>query len=118
MKNDANSKEVDLNGMKEMIDEYIKSDDWYIANNADSFLNQSTQTLSGSTTSSGETLSGVTVGGSSGFGVVSFDILDESDSDKEMIDVSGTLLDSLAYKIEINGIAADINPADRTFVAK
>lgn len=118
MKNDANSKEVDLNGMKEMIDEYIKSDDWYIANNADSFLNQSTQTLSGSTTSSGETLSWVTVGGSSGFGVVSFDILDESDSDKEMIDVSGTLLDNLAYKIEINGIAADINPADRTFVAK
>jgi hypothetical protein len=62
MKNDANSKEVDLNGNKEMIDEYIKTDDWYIANNADTFLNQSTQTLSGTTTGSGETLSGTTIG--------------------------------------------------------
>lgn len=116
LKNDANKKDVDLNGEKELIDDYIKTDEWYVLNAWDTYLNTvettATGTISGTWT---ETLTGsVALAGS----VVAFDILDESDSDKEFIDISGKLLDTFAYKVEINGQTADVNSADRTFLAK
>ena len=60
MRNNANDEASDLSLSKEQIDDYIKTDDWFIKNNGSFYLSTTDTTTSSWTTASGETLSGST----------------------------------------------------------
>ncbi len=113
IRNEAGSKDIDLNARKELIDEYVKTDDWFILNNGNTFLSRVDTNISetGTWNVQEQEVSGW-------FWYVQFDLLDESDAGKDVIDITWELLDEVVYKVEINGQTAEINVSDRTFVLK
>lgn len=113
VRNDASNKDIDLNSKKDMIDEYIKTDEWYLLNNWDSFLNISLT----NDTASWETLDEERPV-AWGFWYVEFDLLDESDVTTDIIDITGEFLDDIVYKVEVNGQSAEMNMIDKTFLVK
>ena len=113
IRNDASNKDIDLNSKKDTIDNFIKTDDWYILNNGDSFLNLSLdiQTASWEIIEEERPVAGW-------FWYIQFDLMDESDVSTDTIDITGEFLDDIVYKVEINGQTAEINVSDKTFQLK
>ncbi|MDD5769875.1 MAG: hypothetical protein PHE25_02815 [Candidatus Gracilibacteria bacterium] len=118
MRNNANDDKSDLALSKEQIDDYTKSDDWFIKNNGLVYLtaNDGNQTSSGNT-NTGSTNSGTTSQDFGGY--ISFNNLyDEIELSSNSVDIEGNILSDDVNKIDINGETATIDNTTKTFNLK
>ncbi|MBW7954209.1 hypothetical protein H3C61_00115 [Candidatus Gracilibacteria bacterium] len=116
MRNDSNDKNKDLSLSKELIDDYIKNEDFFIKNNGSFYLSQIEDN-----TSTGETSTGTSnnISSSNNGSYISFNNLyDEAEVTGDKIDISGSLLNDGIKAIEIDGKSADINSEAKTFIVK
>lgn len=132
MRNNSNDETIDLSLSKEMIDDYIKSDDWFIKNNWASLLSivniDNNKSISSSwtlQTSSWELLSWSTLDTNnnqqqnSNSSYISFNNLyDEMEVDTSNIDISWNIISDLVSRIEIDWKDVKIDNQTRTFNVK
>lgn len=111
---DAAKNDIDLSTLKEDLDSFFKSSDWYIKNDGDSYT---TITSSWDDTQSGSTQTGSlkeTV-----WSALSFDnISDEQSFNESSITISGKLLNDSITKVKIGEKEAEVNKEAKTFTFK
>lgn len=117
MRNNANDKNADLALSKEVIDEYIKNEDWFLKNNWNFYLSQTeesnTQTW---TTQTGSTQVSTWWGQQS---YITFNnLFDDAEVSADKTDIIGTIVDDRVAIININGKSADVDTANKTFSIK
>lgn len=119
MRADANDENLDISIKKEEIDDYIKSEDWYIKNNWDFYLNKSDDIIENNISWSWVISNSWNTNNSwYWYNYVSFNVADESDISKDTLDLEWSILDSIVSKIEINWQTADVNNENKTFSLK
>lgn len=123
MRNNAKDENSDLSLSKEPIDDYIKSDDWFIKNNGSSYLSAiDTVSATGSMNASGETLTGAvllwTWGVTQSDYITFNNLYDEAEINAPTVDIEGTILSDMVFKIDINWQIASIDNNTKTFLLK
>lgn len=124
MRNNANDENSDLSLSKEQIDDYIKTDDWFVKNNWSYYLSSST--TSTWTTSSWSLANSwivstwsVSLWASNLGSYISFNNLyDEMEVNSKTIDIDWSILSDLVFRIELNGKETTINNTSKTFSLK
>lgn len=117
MRNNANDKNTDLALSKDVIDEYIKNEDWFLKNNGNFYLSQSEEvtTQTGSTTNTGSTQ--VNIWGQQWY-ILLNNLFDDAEVSSDKIDITWTIVDDRVAIININGRTADVNTESKTFSLK
>ena len=116
MRNDSNDKNKDLSLSKELIDDYIKNEDFFIKNNWSFYLSQIEENTSTWETS---TWTSNNITSSNNWSYISFNNLyDEAEVSWEKTDISWNLLNDWIKAIEIDWKNAEINFDAKTFVVK
>jgi len=131
MRDASNDDKADLALLKEPIDENIKSSDWFTQNQWATILSASlaalvpTSTWTWLWTATGMNLPVQTQTGTqlqnngNGFNYVTITShQDEGEVSTSPITIDGILNDTSVYRIEINGVAAEINATTMSFTAK
>lgn len=118
MRNNANDENLDLSLLKEQIDDYIKTDDWFIKNNWNYYLSHSWTSefnswiLNLSWTTSNWSIFSNNITNS----YISFDnLFDEQEVNTNILDINWTILSDNVSKIEINNKDAIIDKSSETF---
>ncbi|MGE4444109.1 MAG: hypothetical protein AB7E37_03910 [Candidatus Altimarinota bacterium] len=117
MRNNANDKNADLALLKEVIDEYIKNEDWFLKNNGNFYLSQTEE----SNTQTGTTQTGstqVSTGGGQQSYITFNNLFDDAEVSADKTDIIGTIVDDRVAIININGKSADVDTANKTFSIK
>ena len=105
---DSTSTDVNLSLLKESIDDYFKSSDWFIKNNGEFYLSQNLDNIS-SSTSTWQIISS---------SIISFDnLFDESSVQSSSIDINWKYNDEIS-KITLNWLSASLNEGNKTFSFK
>jgi len=119
MRNNTNDDKSDLSLSKEQIDDYIKTDDWFVKNNWNYYLSLSWTNISSSwsLSYSWSTLSWYVLWNDiSGSSYLSFNnIFDEQEVNTNSLDIEWTILSDMVYRIEINGKNVELNNNSKTF---
>lgn len=110
---DAAKDDLDLSTLRNDLDDYFKSSEWYIRNNGDFYLNAEDDTGTWSTDE--ETSSWTTISTSSKQILQIEAPLDESTSNFEKIAVTGSFTSDEVDTITVNGISAKIDSEAKTF---
>lgn len=117
MRNNANDENSDLSLLKEQIDDYIKTDDWFIKNNWSYYLSSTWI----STTSSWvlyDSWSVLWTNTDTSSYIFFNNLFDEQEVDTNTIDIEWTISSNIVYKIEINGKSVMIDNTSKTFSLK
>lgn len=121
MRNNAKDENSDLSLTKEPIDDYIKSDDWFIKNNGSLYLASSntTDTNTGVLINSWMTSSWSVewIGESTPY-ILFNNLYDEAEINTDTIDIEGNIVSDMVTKIEINGQNVTLDTMKKTFSLK
>ena len=113
---DAADEDIDLSTLRNDLDDYFKSSEWYIRNNGDFYLN--TEENTGTGTTDEETSTG-SVTSSTKTKVLNIEApADESTSNFDKIAISGSYTDESIRTISVNGVQAELNEEEKTFEIK
>ena len=113
---DAAKDDIDLSTLRNDLDDYFKSSEWYIRNNGDFYLNTDESTGTGSTDEETSTWS---VASSTQTKMLSIKApADESTSNFDKIAISWSYNDENIKTISVNGVNAVINEEEKTFEIK
>ena len=113
---DAADEDIDLSTLRNDLDDYFKSSEWYIRNNGDFHLNADEDTGTGTTDEDTATWSVAT---SMSKKIINIEApADESTSNFDKIAISGSYTDENIKTISVNGINAEINAEEKTFEIK
>ena len=113
---DAADEDIDLSTLRNDLDDYFKSSEWYIRNNGDFHLNTDIETGTGTTDEETATWSVSSSQKVKGLSITS--PADESTSNFDKIAVSGSYTDENIRTITVNGVNAEINEEEKTFEIK
>ena len=115
-RSDAADEDIDLSTLRNDLDDYFKSSEWYIRNNGDFHLNTDEDTGTGTTDEETSTWSVRSSQKIKGLSITS--PADESTSNFDKIAVSGSYTDENIRTITVNGVNAEINEEEKTFEIK
>lgn len=113
---DAAKDDIDLSTLRNDLDDYFKSSEWYIRNNGDFYLNTEENTGTGSTNE--ETSTGTTLSTSSKAIISITSPADESTTNFDKIAIEWTYSDEAINSIIVNGIDAVLDTEGKTFEIK
>lgn len=112
MRNNANDENTDISLSKESIDDYIKNDDWFIKNNWNFYLNNSTSSVVNTWLTNSWTIN-------QNNNYITFtSIYDEQELSSDIINIEWNILQDNVYKIELDWKEVVINNENKTFWIK